>query len=53
MEEINDGDALMKFFGVIKHFNKGFDMDPKQKAKIEEFFNYRWDNDRNIALTST
>jgi hypothetical protein len=49
-EENNDGDNLARFFGVIKHFNKDFDLKYELKKTIEDFFNYSWANDRNLAF---
>ena len=45
--EWNDGDNLSKFFGLIKQFNKGQDIKFDLKVQIENFFDYRWSNDKN------
>jgi hypothetical protein len=42
---------LSKFFGLIKQFNKGQDIDIKMKERIEEYFDYRWENDHNQAIS--
>ena len=49
-EENNDGDRLQRFFGVLVQFNKHKQMKKELKEKIEDFFNYRWENDRNMAF---
>lgn len=41
-EENNDGDRLLKFFGVLIHFNKNFPIKPDLKVRIEQFFDFRW-----------
>jgi len=47
----DDGDNLSKFFGLIKQFNKGQDIDIKMKERIEDYFDYRWENDHNQAIS--
>jgi len=41
-EPINYGDDLSRFFGVLKSFNEGEEIDKKLKNSIESFFIYRW-----------
>jgi len=40
--EMEDGDNLSRFFGLIKQFNKGRMIDHSMKRKIEDFMEYRW-----------
>lgn len=47
----DDGDNLSKFFGLIKQFNKGQDIDIRMKERIEDYFDYRWANDHNQAIS--
>jgi hypothetical protein len=49
--EFDDGDELMKFFGVIKHFNGDVPLDSKFSISIEKFFDYKWNNDRSLAIS--
>ena len=48
--EMEDGEGLSKFFGLIKHYNKGRFLNRDLKVKIEEFMEYRWLNDKNQAM---
>ena len=50
--EFSEGDELSKFFGLIKRFNKNKEIDPKIKHEIEEYFEYKWNNDNNIAVST-
>lgn len=47
----NDGDQLSKFFGLIHYFNKGKNIDKELRQRVEAYFDYRWINDRNQAIT--
>jgi hypothetical protein len=44
--DIDDGDNLSKFFGLIKKYNKGKDIKPELKKKIEAYFEFRWKQDK-------
>jgi hypothetical protein len=46
----NDEDELAMFFGLLKYFNRQKDICSDLKEKITEYFNYRWDHDRNMTL---
>ena len=46
-DDINDGDELSKFFGVLYKFNNGEDIDENMKKNIEWYFDYRWTVDKN------
>jgi hypothetical protein len=45
--DLDDGDELEKFFGLIKSYNNGQPIDPKLKQKIEKHFDHKWKYDRN------
>ena len=49
-EGFNDSGNLSRFFGVIKQLNNNRDIEPKLKNSIEDYFNYRWNNDKNLAI---
>ena len=49
-DDFDEGDNLSRFFGLIKQFNKGQDLDIKMKERIESFFDYRWNNNPNSAI---
>lgn len=44
--DIDDGDNLSKFFGLMKKFNKGKDINQDLKERIEAYFSFRWINDK-------
>lgn len=39
-EDLDDGDTLAKFFGCMKHFNLGEDLNYDLKKKIEAHFDF-------------
>jgi hypothetical protein len=47
-----DGDHLAKFFGVLQNFNDQELFDVNIKRKIEGYFDYRWDKDKNNVLNN-
>ena len=49
-ETFSDGDNLTKFFGLIKRFNADRAIDRSLMAKIEDYFEYKWDMDCNLAI---
>lgn len=49
--EFDDGDTLSKFFGVMKHFNGEISLSADFKDRIENHFDYKWNNDRNLAIS--
>ena len=51
-EEFDDGDNLSKFFGLLKKFNKGQSIQLEMKNNMEEFFDYRWRNDKNQSIST-
>ena len=50
--DFDDGENLSKWFGLIKRFNSSRSISLDLKQKIEEYFDYRWINDKNQAVSS-
>jgi len=48
--DLDDGDELAKFFGLLKKFNHGKNIDENFKNKLEAFFDYRWKYDKNQSI---
>ena len=46
----DDGDNLSKFFGLIRNYNGNSEMDQNLKIQIEDFFDYKWNMDLNMAV---
>lgn len=40
--DIEEGSELTQFFGCIKHFNHGVDIELHRRREIERYFEYRW-----------
>lgn len=49
--DFDDGENLSKWFGLIKRFNSSRSISIDLKLKIEEYFDYRWINDKNQAVS--
>lgn len=49
--ELGELDKLAQFFGILVHFNEDKPINYARKKKIEDYFQYRWDNDLNFAVT--
>lgn len=49
-DDYEDFDRLDKFFGTIKHFNRGTDTEIGLRKQIEDYFVYRWVSYKNLAL---
>lgn len=47
-----DGDQLARFFGVLQNFNDQEIFNVEIKRKIEGYFDYRWDKDKNNVLNN-
>ena len=47
---LDDFDNLAKFVGLMKKFNKNLPMSQDLKSKIERFFEYKWNYDKNQAI---
>lgn len=50
--DFDDGENLSKWFGLIKRFNSSRSISLDLKQKIEEYFDYRWINDKNQAVSN-
>ena len=48
--DLDEGDQLSKFFGLIQRFNKGKLIPIQLQQEIQEYFEYRWANDKNAAI---
>ena len=46
----NDGDNLTRFFGLIKRFNNDRDINRDLMLRIEDYFEYKWEEDVNLAI---
>ena len=44
--EIDDGDNLAKFFGLMKRYNKNKHINQDLKERIEKYFEFRWKTDK-------
>ena len=52
-QELDDGDNLMMFFGMIhSHYNAGFELPNNFKKRVEAHFDYKWSYDRTMAVSS-
>jgi len=50
--DLDDGIELAKFFGILKTFNRQADFNVPLKKKIEKFFDFRWQRDKNFVMDS-
>lgn len=50
-KELEDYDNLVVFFSMFRKYNGGKPIKQSLVDKIEKFFDYRWKNDRRLALT--
>jgi hypothetical protein len=48
--DLDDGDNLTRFFVLLQRFNGGKPIRRTLILKIEHFFDYKWNNDRLLAL---
>ena len=48
--EIDEGDNLAKFFGMMKKYNKNRHINQDLKQRIEEYFEFRWAADKLQAI---
>ena len=51
-EEEDNKREMLRFFKVIKHFNNFKDCPKEVREKIEEYFNLKWEFDKNLAVSS-
>jgi hypothetical protein len=47
-----DNSNLSKWFGLLARFNKGRPLPKDMRERLENYFAYYWDNDRNYASKS-
>ncbi len=47
-----DNSSLSKWFGLLARFNKGRPLPKDMRERLEMYFTYYWDNDRNYASKS-
>jgi hypothetical protein len=45
--DVDEGEMLSRWFGLIKRFNSSRSIQIELKQKIEDYFTYRWSNDKN------
>ena len=50
MANFDDGETLMMFFGTLRNFNDNKSITLSLKKDMESYFDYKWNNDRNIAF---
>lgn len=46
-----EADSLSRFFGILKRFNHNEDIDTTFKRKLESYFEFKWENDKNQILS--
>lgn len=51
--ELDEGDALSQFFGLLKNFNYNVDIDIMFKREIEQYFQHRWQADKCQAIVGS
>ena len=49
-KELDQGDQLSRFFGVLEKFNNNEPIKLELKKQIESFFDYKWSCDKNYAF---
>lgn len=49
-EDIGDQEALISFFLLLHQKNKNKQINTKMQEQLEEYFEYRWNNDKNSAI---
>ena len=47
-----ESDELNLFFGTMKRFNQNHPLPQEITRRMEAYFNYRWLNDKNIAIST-
>ena len=51
-EDLEDGNGLANFIGMLKNFNGGDPISIKLKENLEDYFDYRWNNNKNWSIES-
>ena len=46
-QELDDGDRLTLFFGLIRFYNNKIPLDQDLRERIEAHFSFKWEFDRN------
>ena len=49
-DDLDKGDELNKFFGVLVKFNGHKNLELSFKRQLERYFDYKWQNDQNTAF---
>mgnify|MGYP006094390913 CR=1 FL=1 len=50
--DLDEGDQLSKFFGLVRHYNDNLPLVLDLKERIEDHFEHIWQKDRNQATDS-
>ena len=48
--EIDEGEELARFFGILEKFNRNKTIDILLKRKIEKFMEFKWETDKNYTF---
>lgn len=48
--DLDDGDSLSKFFGLLRRFNDNVPIKVQLKDQIEKHFDYKWKKDKNQSI---
>ena len=48
--DLDEGYELTRFFGLMKKFNGGKSINYELQLKIEKYFDYKWSNDKLMAI---
>jgi hypothetical protein len=51
-ESFDDGDNLSKFFGLMQKFNYGKPINHELKTRIEDYFDLKWERDKNLSIST-
>ena len=49
--ELEEEEELSRFFVLIQKFNNGMPIEAEFKLRIEHYMQYKWQNDKNMAIT--
>lgn len=49
--QLEDEEELSRFFVLIQKFNNGMPIEADFKSRIENYMQYKWQNDKNLAIT--
>lgn len=50
-KDIEEGNQLSRFLNTMQQFNSNEPLEKTMKNQLEEYFYYRWANDKNSAIT--